>query len=55
MSEASLALLFNGLWGRVCDELMAAKKDAQLQSRVGEAALHEIKLGHKVTTRITTK
>ena len=52
---AAVAKLFNGLWGRVFNELMAAKKDAQLQSRVGEAALHEIKLVHKVTTRITTK
>ena len=52
---AAVAMLFNGLWGRVCNELMAAKKDAQLQSRVGEAALHEIKLVNKVTTRTTTE
>ena len=47
---AKVAKLFNGLWGRMRDELAATKSDTQLQRRVGEATLHELKLANKVTT-----
>lgn len=47
---AAVAKLFNRLWGQVRGEMKAATKHARLERRVGEAALHELKLVNKVTT-----